>query len=96
VPYVDRVLAVVLYAVDPARVNHIPEVYPVHRTYLERFAQHGELLYIGPFGDPVTQGSMAIFATLEAAERFVDGDPFVTEGIAEAEIREWDALDYVS
>jgi hypothetical protein len=90
------VLAVALYSVDPARVGRIAEVYPAHRSYLEKFAEGGELLYIGPFGDPVTQGSMAVFATLEAAERFVDGDPFVHEGIAEPEIREWDALDYAN
>jgi len=34
---------------------------------------------------------MAIFASREAAEEFVEGDPFVLHGVvARHEIREWD------
>jgi hypothetical protein len=42
----------------------------------------------------VTQGSMAVFRTPEAAERFVAGDPFIREGLAVPEIRVWNALDF--
>jgi uncharacterized protein YciI len=88
------VLTVVLYSVDPAALGRIPEVYPAHRTFLDEFATGGELMLIGPFGDPVTQGSMAVFRTPEAAERFVAGDPFIREGLAVPEIRDWNALDF--
>jgi hypothetical protein len=71
------VLCVTLYAVEPASLARIPEVYPRHHAYL---------------GDPATQGSMAVFRDRDAAERFVAGDPFVTEGIAVPELRDWDAL----
>ncbi len=34
---------------------------------------------IGTFADPITDGSMAIFRSREAAEAFRDRDPFVLE-----------------
>jgi uncharacterized protein len=35
-------------------------------------------------------GSMAVFSSREAAERFVEGDPFRTEGVIKAwHIKEW-------
>lgn len=85
-------LCVALYATDPERLGRIPEVYPRHRAYLNEFAADGGLLLIGPFGDPATQGSMAVFRSRAAAERFVAADPFVLEGIARPELRDWDAL----
>jgi uncharacterized protein len=53
------------------------------------------LLGVGTFGNPQEQGSMAIFATREAAEEFAKGDPFVLNGVVRRwEVREWnDALD---
>ena len=41
------------------------------------FHARGDLLMVGTFADPETQGSMAIFETREAAEESVVGDPFV-------------------
>ena len=35
---------------------------------------------------------MGVFATRDAAERFIAGDPFVTEGLAEARILDWNAI----
>ena len=47
----------------------------------------------GTFGDPATQGSMAVFTTREAAQQFVEEDPFVRNGVvARHEIREWDEV----
>jgi uncharacterized protein YciI len=86
------VLCVTLYAVQPASLARIPEVYPRHHAYVQQFAADGDLVMIGPFADPATQGSMAVFRSRDAAERFVAGDPFVTEGIAVPEMRDWDAL----
>jgi uncharacterized protein len=66
-----------------------PPVYPRHLARIREFAGRG-LLAVGTFGDPQTQGAMGIFATREAAEEFVAGDPFRLEGVIESyEIREW-------
>jgi hypothetical protein len=40
----------------------------------------------------LTHGSMAICATLDAAQRFIAGDPFVTQGLVKpSEPLAWDA-----
>jgi uncharacterized protein YciI len=45
---------------------------------------------VGTFGDPQGQGSMAIFASRAAADAFVEGDPFVLNGVVRGwEVREW-------
>lgn len=74
---------VVRYATVPERAADLPAVYPRHKAYLDGFEPATEVIGIGTFEDPVANGSMAIFATLEAARRFVAGDPFVTEGLVE-------------
>ncbi|WP_020075212.1 YciI family protein [Cryocola sp. 340MFSha3.1] len=89
--------AVTFYDADPdASPEHfqrLVETYPRHRAYLDEFAAGGEVLMIGTFGDPATQGSMAIFRSREAAERFLEGDPFVTEGLVyRVRIQDWDPL----
>ncbi|MGN6425957.1 MAG: YciI family protein [Leifsonia sp.] len=89
--------AVSFYDADPdARpedFQRIVEAYPRHRAYLDDFARSGDVLMIGTFGEPATQGSMAVFRSREAAERFVTGDPFVTEGLVyRHRIQDWDPL----
>jgi uncharacterized protein YciI len=70
-----------------------PPHLPAHQNRIATFHERGELLMVGTFGDPVRQGSMAIFTTREAAEAFVAGDPFVLEGVVTSfEIREWDEV----
>ncbi|MCW2722214.1 YciI family protein [Pseudonocardia sp.] len=67
-----------------------PEHFPAHRRRLAEFHERGELLMVGTFADPQNQGSMGIFATRQAAESFVAGDPFVEHGVVKAyEIRDW-------
>jgi uncharacterized protein YciI len=67
-----------------------PAHFPAHRARLDEFHARGTLLMAGAFGDPLTQGSMGIFTSREAAEDFVAGDPFVVHGVVRAvEIREW-------
>ncbi len=67
-----------------------PEHFPAHRRRLAEFHERGELLMVGTFADPQNQGSMGIFATRQAAESFVAGDPFVDHGVVKAyEIRGW-------
>jgi uncharacterized protein YciI len=62
-----------------------------HSEHWKPFRERGELLLIGPFGDPQAQGAMAVFTTREAAEQFARNDPFVLNGVVSSwEIREWD------
>lgn len=70
-----------------------PAVYPAHAARIREFHGRGEILMVGTFGDPQTQGSMAVFPTRESAEEFVAGDPFRLEGVIKSyEIREWNEI----
>ena len=82
---------VVLYESADDVMSKAPAVFPRHEAHMQPFIADGRLLMIGTFGDPQTEGSMAIFTTRAAAEEFVASDPFVLEGVvARHEIREWD------
>ena len=65
-------------------------VFPAHQARWQEFLANGTLLMIGTFANAQDDGSMGIFATREAADAFVRGDPFVLEGVVRRwEIREW-------
>jgi len=66
------------------------EAFPRHSAYAEEFGKTGDLLLIGTFADPVADGSMGIFRSREAAERFVANDPFILEGV----VARWRILDW--
>lgn len=86
---------VVLYSLrEGADRSRLLEVYPRHKAYYEAFrAAGGGLIALGPFqtADPAG-GSMGIFASRDDAERFIAEDPFVTDGLAEPRILEWNAV----
>jgi uncharacterized protein YciI len=70
------------------------ETFPRHKAFYEAFrAAGGGLIALGPFQttDPAA-GSMGIFSSREDAERFIAEDPFVTEGLAEPRILDWNAV----
>jgi uncharacterized protein YciI len=72
-----------------------PAHYPAHRERLDAFHERGALLAVGTFGNPQEEGSMAIFASREAAEEFAREDPFVLHGVVRSwQVREWDELDF--
>jgi uncharacterized protein YciI len=77
--------------VDRSRVL---EMYPRHKAYYEAFrADGGGLVALGPFQTPdPAAASMGIFTSREDAERFIAGDPFTTEGLAEPRILEWNVV----
>ena len=83
-----------LYTTAEGGLPKAMEVFPRHEAHMQPFIEDGRLIGIGTFGDPQAQGSMAIFATREAAEEFAANDPFVVEGVVGSyEIRDWnDAL----
>ena len=67
-----------------------PAFFAEHVARYQKYVQEGSLLMIGTFADPQRDGSMAIFATREAAEEFVSGDPFVLNGVVRSyTIKEW-------
>jgi uncharacterized protein YciI len=68
----------------------LPAHLVTHRAWMDRFHDRGDLLMIGPFGNPQEEGSMAVFATREAAEEFAKGDPFVLHGV----VKSWRVLDW--
>ena len=80
--------AVVIGIGNGASMDAIMAVYPRHKTVVDAFVDRGEVIGIGPFTDK--GGNLAIFRSREAAERFVEQDPFLLEGLIKSyEIREW-------
>lgn len=77
------------YVDDPAAVS---EYRPVHRMYLQGFADRGELLVAGPLGEPGPAGGLLVFR-VESADRvreIVASDPFQIRGvIADYSVQEW-------
>ncbi len=70
-----------------ATMDQITAVYPRHKALVDQFVARGEVIGIGPFSD---LGNMAIFCTREAAQAFIDQDPFAREGLVKSyTIREW-------
>jgi uncharacterized protein len=74
--------------------SRVMETFPRHKAYYEEFhAGGGGLVALGPFQSPDPAGSsMGIFTSREDAERFIAGDPFVTGGLAEPRILDWNAV----
>ena len=84
---------VLLYETADDGLAKAPTIFPRHRARIDEFAARRQLLQIGPFGDPQTEGSMAVFSTREAAEEFAGGDPFVLEGVvARWSVRDWNEI----
>jgi uncharacterized protein YciI len=81
---------VVFYESADDVASKAPQHFAAHSARIGEFHARGDILQVGTFADPQTQGSMAIFPTREAAEKFVEGDPFVINGVVKShEIREW-------
>jgi uncharacterized protein YciI len=81
------VKAVVIGEASGASMDAIMAVYPRHKAVVDAFIERGDVIGIGPFAD---MGNMAIFRTREAAEAFVQQDPFVLEGLVKSVvIRDW-------
>jgi uncharacterized protein YciI len=81
--------AVVFYEHNAEKtMDEFMTVFPRHETFEAEFLKSGKVLGTGAFANP-GEGAMAIFVNKEAAEEFVNGDPFVQEGlIAKVTIRE--------
>jgi hypothetical protein len=84
---------VTLYeGITGGRFDLVLQTFPRHSAYVEEFATSGDLIAIGTFENPAENGSMGIFTTREAAERFISQDPFQLEGlIVTTRIMDWGA-----
>ena len=61
-----------------------------HSDWVDAFYTRGLLLMTGPFANP-SDGYMSVFVSREAAEEFIQGDPFVADGLVSSWIlRDWD------
>jgi uncharacterized protein len=81
---------VLLYESADDVAERAPAHAAAHREHWHPYTERGELLLIGPFGDPQSEGAMAVFTTRESAEDFARRDPFVLEGVVRSwEVREW-------
>lgn len=79
------------YEVGPDSGPGLKTHFPAHRARLDDFHARGLVIAAGPLGNPPT-GAMAIFSTREAAEEFIAGDPFVTNGLVTSwRLVEWGA-----
>jgi uncharacterized protein YciI len=86
---------VLLYESADDVIAKVPAHYPAHRARLDEFHASGELLEVGTFGNPQDEGSMAVFASRETAERFARDDPFVLGGVVRSwQVREWQLVDF--
>lgn len=82
--------AVVFYEHNTEKtMDEFMAVFPRHEAFETEFLKSGKVLGTGAFANQ-GEGAMAIFINKGAAEEFVNGDPFVQEGlIAKVTIREW-------
>ena len=82
---------VMFYEMAPGAMSRLMNHFPAHRARLDEFHARGVLLAAGPLGNP-PQSAMGIFTTKEAAEEFIKGDPFVTNGLVGSwRVVEWNA-----
>ena len=83
---------VMFYEVAPDGLSKAPEHYEAHRARLDEFHARGVLLMAGPFANPA-EGAMGVFTSHEAAEEFIAGDPFVTNGVVSKwSLAEWNEV----
>jgi hypothetical protein len=75
----------------PDALSKVMTHFPAHRARLDEFHTRGVLLAAGPLGNQ-PEGALAVFTTREAAEEFIQGDPFVTHGlVSKWRLVEWNA-----
>jgi uncharacterized protein YciI len=84
---------VLFYEAADDVLSRAPKHFPAHRARYEDFHARGSLLLIGTFGNPQSEGSMAVFSSREAAEEFAREDPFVVNGVVRTwELRQWNEV----
>jgi len=83
---------VMFYEVALDGLSKAPLYYEAHRARLNEFHERGELLMAGPFANPA-EGALGVFTSREAAEKFIEGDPFVIHDVVSKwNLREWNEV----
>ena len=83
---------VMFYEVAPDGMPNVPANFPGHRARLDEFHRRGVRLMAGPYANPL-EGALAVFTSREAAEEFIQGDPFVMNGVVgKWSLREWNEV----
>ena len=63
-----------------------------HRARLDEFHARRVLLMAGPYAN-LAEGAMGVFTGRKAAEEFIQGDPFVINGVVgKWSLREWNEV----
>ncbi|MBI5584350.1 MAG: hypothetical protein HY892_11040 [Deltaproteobacteria bacterium] len=73
---------VMFYEVAPDGLGKDRTFFEAHRDRLDAFHVRGVLLLAGPFADP-TEGALGVFKDRQSAEEFIQGDPFVANGVVD-------------
>lgn len=82
---------VCFYEMVPDAMPKVMTHFQTHRLRIDAFHAKGTLIAAGPLGNP-PDGAMAIFTTRDAAEAFIEADPFVVHGlVAKWRLVEWNA-----
>jgi uncharacterized protein YciI len=71
---------VMFYEVAPEGLSKAKANIEAHRARLNEFHKRGVLLMAGPFANPA-EGALGIFTSKKDAEEFIQGDPFVINGV---------------
>jgi uncharacterized protein YciI len=82
--------AIIEYARDPEKIQALR---PVHRQYLAKLREAGQLAASGPFTDD--SGALIVYeaASREEAEKLLQGDPFHAGGIFQQyQLRPWNPV----
>ena len=83
---------VMIYETNPANLLLAQAHFKAHRARLDEFHAKGALLMAGPYQNPL-EGALGVFTTKEAAQEFIDGDPFVKFGVVkEPIVRAWNEI----
>lgn len=71
---------IMFYDIAPDGLSKAKDNIDAHRERLLEFHEKGVLLMAGPLANP-TDGAIGIFTNMDAARDFVEGDPFVKNGV---------------
>jgi len=85
---------VMLYEPSPDDLVQAPAHLPAHRDRLDQFQAQGTLIMAGPLLDGSNR-AIGVFTSRQAAEDFIQGDPFVVHGVVKRwTIAEWNEVLY--
>ncbi|WP_028221289.1 YciI family protein [Paraburkholderia oxyphila] len=78
----------------PRNLHRVSDALPRHIEWMLDAERHGDIFLSGPFmgeGQPGEHGGMTILRapSLDGAQRLIAADPFIAEGVFDAEVKPW-------